>query len=110
MLNLLPSEICGFIPGVKPVQIITPYQEATDGETTYSRYTDGKVVCTIKNVPTLVERPQEIFKTTLETVDGETVTTRYHAKGLWENRKTLDYVPICVPLDANALRASPRMF
>jgi len=91
--------------------------EAATVETTvvYERYHTGKYPVKfadgcVKNV----EHPVEIRKTitgdkTVGTVKT-TIVSRWHALGIWAQRASLEYVPLCERMEQNGVGESARIF
>lgn len=81
-------------------------------KTIYDRYTDGFWVDTDPESGRMTNREHaiEVMRTVTMTRGNVQSILREHALGLWSNRHSLTYVPICRRLESNALGESARIF
>ena len=112
------NNIPGQLPGTTAIWYVLPFKQEVNVEggttTAYEIYADGKINVryTLPNGGEKIVREQgdvEIFKTTSTTEGGTTLVERFHALGKWENRKELNYRPICEMLDEGPFGGSNRL-
>ena len=81
-----------FFPGVYTTLPLTPYEVETDGNVSYSRFTDGMNWKDHRRLEK-VEAKEVIFKTTQ---DGNIVRNE-KAWDFWKNRASAEYIPVNNP-------------
>lgn len=82
-----------FIPGVYNTSEFLPYEIEEDGDVTYTRYTEGSVLINHRSGERKAHKDLIIKKTV--TTSGTSKTTKYEkAYAMWEDRKTVEYIPI----------------
>lgn len=89
--------------GTKLVQPLLPWKEEDTGTVKYEQFTDGVAVRPYRGGKAILKEKTVIRKTVKE----GNVVTRYHAIGFWDDRASLDYIPICSALTPEKLREDP---
>jgi hypothetical protein len=90
--------------GTKMVQPMLPWREEDNGTTKYEQFTDGIALRHYNGGKAILEEKTVIRKT----VKTGNVISRYHAIGFWDDRASLEYIPVCQALNPSLLRSNPK--